>query len=67
MDTSKTGLEMFFKPYQVHALDHLDITPPPEKTLSWRKSPVLGKGVDLLNRRGIGLVYYPFIVTIFDL
>lgn len=23
MDTSKTGLEMFFKPWQVQALDHL--------------------------------------------
>jgi len=28
MDTSKTGLEMFFKPYQVHALSHLQATYP---------------------------------------
>ena len=28
MDTSKTGLEMFFKPYQVHALNHLDTIHP---------------------------------------
>ena len=28
MDTSKTGLEMFFKPWQIQALDHLqDIHP----------------------------------------
>ena len=28
MDTSKTGLEMFFKPYQVQALNHLQTTHP---------------------------------------
>ena len=28
MDTSKTGLEMFFKSYQVHALNHLNTIHP---------------------------------------